>query len=35
MYVIVYIHSVYEILIHLVIFSFLCALNSLEKIYFI
>ena len=31
----VYIHLVHEILIHTVIFSFPCALNSFEKIYFI
>ena len=30
-----YIYSVYETLVHLVIFSFSCALNLFEKIYFV
>ena len=35
LFVIVYIHLVYEILIHSIIFSISCALNSFEKVYFI
>ena len=35
LFVIVYIHLVHEILIHTIIFSFSCALNSFENVYFI